>query len=136
MSELDPQAAQLLELVAVLFLISFTFTALGFLIAWRMESSQGFHAVMNLVLFPLWMVSGALFPMASAHGWMQWLMRVNPMTYGLAALRKLLDPAAAVPDVGISVAVTAGCGLLLLAAATVSANRRSVAASSPRARST
>lgn len=121
---LRPGVAQLAEMAAVLFLISFTFTALGFLIAWRMESTQGFHAVMNLVLFPLWMVSGALFPMASAHGWMQWLMRVNPMTYGLAALRKLLDPAAAVPSIGLSVAVTAACGVILLAAATVLANRR------------
>jgi hypothetical protein len=77
----------LLQAIGVLFLISFTFTLMGFLIAWQMESSQGFHAVMNLVLFPLWMVSGALFPMGNAHGWIQWVMRVNPLTYSLAALR-------------------------------------------------
>ncbi|RPI11880.1 MAG: multidrug ABC transporter permease, partial [Acidobacteriales bacterium] len=70
----------LLQAIGVLFLISFTFTLLGFLIAWQMESSQGFHAVMNLVLFPLWMVSGALFTPEKAHGWIRAIMAVNPLT--------------------------------------------------------
>jgi ABC-2 type transport system permease protein len=47
---------------AVLFVISFGLTTLGFLIAWRMESTQGFHAIMNLVLMPMWFLSGAFFP--------------------------------------------------------------------------
>ncbi len=39
--------------------------------AWKMESTAGFHAIMNLLLFPMWIVSGALFPMATAHGWIK-----------------------------------------------------------------
>jgi ABC-2 type transport system permease protein len=45
--------SQLFESTGAIFLISITFTLLGFLIAWRMDNSQGFHAVMNLLLVPL-----------------------------------------------------------------------------------
>ncbi len=110
----------------MLFLIAFTFTSLGFLFAWKLDTTQGFHAVVNLVLFPMWMVSGALFPMTNAHGWMQWLMRMNPLTYALAALKRLLasglDPMT--PELGLSVLVTGACAVLLLAASVTVANRK------------
>lgn len=122
---LRPPAASLLESVVVLYLVAFTFTALGFLIAWQMDSSQGFHAVMNLVLFPLWMVSGALFSPASAHGWMQWLMRLNPLTYSLAALRRLLaaEVEPQTPAMLTSLLVTGVCGAALWIASTLAARR-------------
>lgn len=118
----------ILEAAAVVFLISFTFTVLGFLIAWQMDSTQGFHAIMNLVLFPLWLVSGALFPMSSAHGWVQWLMRINPVTYTVSALRQPLEhhAAAGAPGFSASLAVTAACAVLLFAASAATATRRSV----------
>jgi ABC-2 type transport system permease protein len=123
---LRPTALDFAEVAAVLFLVSFMFTVLGFLIAWRMESTQGFHAIMNLVLFPLWMVSGALFPMSSAHGWIQWVMRINPLTYSLAALRRLLDPAAGsdLPALVPSILLTLVCGLVLLLASAAVANQK------------
>src|SRR5256714_7621098 len=49
-------------IVLTVFLISFALTALGFVIAWRMDSTQAFHAIINLFLIPLWLLSGALFP--------------------------------------------------------------------------
>ncbi|HEY0784872.1 MAG TPA: ABC transporter permease, partial [Acidobacteriaceae bacterium] len=48
--------------VLVIGMISFELTALGFAIAWPMDSPQAFHAIVNLILLPLWMLSGALFP--------------------------------------------------------------------------
>jgi ABC-2 type transport system permease protein len=84
---------QFLIVVLVTFLVAFSLTALGFVIAWRMESSQGFHAIINLFLIPLWMLSGALFPVSGASGWIQWLMRINPLTYGMDALLLTLFPA-------------------------------------------
>ncbi len=124
----SPGLAGVLEAVGVIFLISFTFTVLGFAIAWQMDSTQGFHAIMNLVLLPLWLVSGSLFPMANAHGWVQWLMRLNPVTYTVAALRQAFerDAAAGVPALSTSLAVTAACAVLLFAASTAFANRKSV----------
>ena len=114
----------LLAVAAVLALTAVTFTALGFFFAWRMESTQGFHAVINLLLVPLWLVSGAVFPITSAHVWMQVLMTVNPMTYALAALRATLAPAAGGPALAISVAVTLVCALVLVAASVSTATRR------------
>jgi ABC-2 type transport system permease protein len=78
--------------VVVVFLVSFSLTALGFAIAWPMDSSQAFHAIINLFLIPLWLLSGAMFPLAGASGWMRILMEINPLTYGVEALRTLLYP--------------------------------------------
>ncbi len=82
-----------LLIVLTVFLISFSLTALGFAIAWPMDSSQAFHAIVNLFLIPLWLLSGTLFPVARASGWLQVIMKLNPLTYGVEALRDLLYPA-------------------------------------------
>ena len=76
----------------VVFLVSFALTALGFAIAWPMDSTQAFHGIINLFLIPLWLLSGALFPLAGASGWIRVLMYMNPLTYGVEALRALLYP--------------------------------------------
>ena len=81
-----------LMVVLVVFLTSFALTALGFAIAWPMDSTQAFHAIINLFLIPLWLLSGALFPLSGASGWLRLLMRINPLTYGVEALRGLLYP--------------------------------------------
>ena len=78
--------------VLVVFLVSFSLTALGFAIAWPMDSNQAFHAIINLFLIPLWLLSGSLFPLSGASGWMRILMEINPLTYGVEALRMLLYP--------------------------------------------
>src|SRR5262244_2719840 len=83
---------QLLLVFLIVFLVSFALTALGFAIAWRMDSTQGFHAIINLFLIPLWLLSGALFPLTGASGWIRFLIRINPLTYGVEALRDLLYP--------------------------------------------
>jgi ABC-2 type transport system permease protein len=110
-----PSFAALLQIAGVLYVIAFAFTALGFLLAWRMESTQGYHAIVNLLLLPLWMVSGALFPAAGAHGWIRAVMFANPLTYALAPLRWLLDGTApeGTPALGLSVIITVSIGLAL-----------------------
>ncbi len=122
-----PGAGGVAEAAGVVFLISFAFTVLGFLIAWQMDSTQGFHAIMNLVLVPLWLVSGSLFPMAKAHGWVQWIMRLNPATYMVAALRRPLEAhsAAGTPELFTSLIVTACFAVLLFVASTALATRKS-----------
>ncbi len=78
--------------VVVIFLVSFSLTALGFIIAWPMDSTGGFHAVINLFLIPLWLFSGSMFPLSGASFWIRAIMRINPLTYGTDALRMLLYP--------------------------------------------
>ena len=72
-------------------------TCLGVAIAWRLDSTQGFHAIMNLLLMPMWLLSGAFFPVPTpgsdagvAQIGLHWLMRVNPVTYGVAGIRRIL----------------------------------------------
>ena len=72
-----------------IFLTLFALTALGFLIAWPNQSTEGFHAIMNLVLAPMWMISGAVFPSPPPH-WIRWVMLANPLTYSIAAMTRLL----------------------------------------------
>jgi ABC-2 type transport system permease protein len=69
-------------------LLAFGLTGLGFLIAWRTDSTQGFHAIMSVFLLPMWLLSGAFFP--AQQGWLSWVLAVNPMTYGVAGMRRLL----------------------------------------------
>ncbi len=83
-------APGLLAAMAMMAVLAFSLTALGFCIAWRMSSTQGFHAIMNLFLMPMWFLSGALFPAAGAAGGIRWVMRANPLTYGLDGLRRCL----------------------------------------------
>jgi ABC-2 type transport system permease protein len=114
--------------VLTVFLISFGLTALGFVIAWPMDSSQAFHAIVNLFLIPLWLLSGALFPVNDAAKWMKFLMRLNPLTYGMDALRMTLFPATAADSqfpIGTSLAIVTAFCVFVFAASFAVANRRS-----------
>jgi ABC-2 type transport system permease protein len=106
--------AEVFTVAAAMFLISFTLTGLGFAIAWKMESTAAFHGVMMLLLVPMWMVSGALFPMTTAHGVVKALMWANPMTYSVSLLNATLGLGNANPGAAESVLVTALFGLALL----------------------
>jgi ABC-2 type transport system permease protein len=75
---------------AIMAVIAFSLTCIGLLIAWRIESTQGFHAIMNLILIPIWLLSGAFWPEIGAPAVLGWLMRINPLSYGVAALRQAL----------------------------------------------
>lgn len=117
-----------LSVVAVMVLVAFSLTGLGLVIAWRMDSTQGFHAVMNLVLIPLWLLSGAFFPASGVPAWLGWAMRLNPLTYSIAALRRCLyldNPALAweVPGLAPSLVVTLLFSILTFLAATGAARR-------------
>jgi len=74
----------------IMLIVSFALTGLGFSIAWRMSSTQGFHAIMNLFLIPLWFLSGSLFPPEGAKGPLAAIMKINPLTYGLTGLRRAI----------------------------------------------
>jgi ABC-2 type transport system permease protein len=80
----------LVAAVILMAVIAVALTALGFTIAWRMDSTQGFHAIMSVFLLPMWLLSGAFFPL-SAGGWIGWIVRANPLTYGVAGLRHYLQ---------------------------------------------
>jgi len=72
---------------AIIFTMSFGLTGLGFLMAWKLNSTQGFHALMNLLLMPLWFLSGAIFPISSAPSFLKWIMTINPLSYSVIGLQ-------------------------------------------------
>lgn len=74
-------------LLTFLSLTAVGFTALGFLSAWSMKSTSGFHAVMMLFLMPLWLLSGALFPIQHVPTWLRLIMEFNPVTHALVLIR-------------------------------------------------
>ncbi len=112
--------------VLIIFLIAFSLTALGFIIAWPMDSTQAFHAIINLFLIPLWILSGAMFSLSGASVWIRAIMRINPLTYGTDALRYLLFPTTTQPEfaVGTSLTVLVIFTLVMFVAAFLVANRR------------
>jgi ABC-2 type transport system permease protein len=116
---------QILLVAVVVFLVSFSLTALGFAIAWPMDSTQAFHGIVNLFLIPLWLLSGALFPLSGASGWIRIIMRVNPLTYGVEALRVLLYPGAASDfQLTSAIATLVLFSLVMFGIALLVANRR------------
>lgn len=107
-----------IELVMFLFVASLAITSLGTFFAWKSDSTQGFHAIMNLVLMPMWLLSGGFFPapaLATGASWREWLlgaaMRANPLSYAVGGVRRILSPDAQyheawVPGLILSWAVT------------------------------
>jgi ABC-2 type transport system permease protein len=92
-------------LLLLMAIAALAMTALGVFFAWPMESTQGFHAIMNLVLMPLWLLSGAFFPVPLLEPGapvgqfvMHWVMRANPVTYIIAGMRQLLSPGLSVAE--------------------------------------
>jgi ABC-2 type transport system permease protein len=117
-----------LTLAAVLFVVGFALTAVGFLIAWRMDSTQGFHAIMNLLLIPMWLLSGSFFPASGAPAWIRVLIHANPLTYGVGAIRRILymgqgQASMDIPSLGTCLAISIGFGLAAFGATTFVAAR-------------
>jgi ABC-2 type transport system permease protein len=111
-------------LAGVLLLVAVGLTGLGFLIAWNMESTQGFHAIMNLFLVPMWLLSGALFPESGASGWVRVIMAINPLTYGVDAIRLILfGHAASAPSLALSVGLTAAFAAAMVVGGTLAVSR-------------
>jgi ABC-2 type transport system permease protein len=123
--EITPLAA--LQALGLMFVIGLAMTALGFTIAWRMESTQGFHAIMSVFLLPMWLLSGAIFPAEGAPVWLAWMIKLNPLSYGLAALRQVLYPGIelpGLPSLGLSLGITfAFAAVTIFAAAAISRTR-------------
>ena len=80
----------IIPLILVLAVMSFGLTGIGIVIAARMTSFQGFGTIMNFIIMPMWFLSGALFPARNLPIWLNALVRVNPLTYGVDLVRKLV----------------------------------------------
>lgn len=85
----DLNLVRIFILTLFMALVAFGLTSLGFMLAWKLDSIQGFHAIMNVFLMPMWLLSGAFFP-AAQSGTLSVIMKLNPLSYGVAGIRRLL----------------------------------------------
>jgi daunorubicin resistance ABC transporter membrane protein len=112
-------------LLAALALCAVALAALGFAVAWAVDNVQGYHAIQMTLLVPLWVVSGAMFPMSPEHPGFAAVMRANPVAYAVSAARRALGgpgapgalPGSALRDLLVLVAFAAAALALALLAA-------------------
>lgn len=103
-------------LLAALALSAVALAAIGFAVAWALDHVQGYHAIQMTVLVPLWVVSGAMFPLPAGHPGLAAAMRANPLAHAVSAARRALAggsapgvlPGSASSDLAICAAFAAG----------------------------
>jgi ABC-2 type transport system permease protein len=129
-----------LEIVPLAAVLAFGLSSLGVAIASMMRSLQGFQVVMNFLMMPMFFLSGALFPLTNLPGWMTVLTRLNPASYGIDPLRRVVLSDSGLPNalidrlgltiggqllpVPLEVSIVLAFGLVMLGVAVVSFQRR------------
>jgi len=86
-----------LESVGVILLISLGLSGLGLLISSFTDSMEGFNLIMSFIVLPIFLLSGALFPITGLPSWLQVAVYINPLTYGVDALRNIILNEAVLP---------------------------------------
>ncbi|MDA8101575.1 MAG: ABC transporter permease [Nitrospiraceae bacterium] len=86
-----------LEVIGLEMLMASALTAFGVFVASRIQRMEGFQVVMQLVLFPMIFLSGALFPLNGIPGWLAVITRLNPLTYAVDPLRHVVFAAQDMP---------------------------------------
>lgn len=116
-----------LQLVVEIFIISFAITSFGLVLAARVKQMQAVMGIMQMIMLPLTMLSGAMYPLTALPTWLDVLVKINPLTYGVHAVRESVfdslpaaEQAALAPlnppieVLGVDVSATAGIGIVLL----------------------
>ncbi len=123
------------QIIALELLMAVALTAFGVFVASRIQKMEGFQVVMQLLLFPMIFLSGALFPLEGLPPWLRVLTRLNPLTYAVAPLRQVVFDAQDMPpaarerfpssvvvfghtlSMGAEIAITVGFACLFIALA-------------------
>jgi|TARA_Y100000590_G_scaffold470103_2_gene661995 ABC-2 type transport system permease protein len=82
-------ALMVVKYIFLVLLLSLSLSGMGIFVATRMRSQQGFQMVMNLLIFPLIFLSGVFFPVDNVSPWLQMIAKLNPLTYGVDAIRQV-----------------------------------------------
>ncbi len=105
----------LFALIPLMYLISISLTSMGIVIAVKMETMEGFQMVLNFLVMPIFVLSGAMFPLSNLPGWLHFLTRINPLSYGVDALRGLmLGPSVAEFSLGFDVAILSVFAVIMM----------------------
>jgi ABC-2 type transport system permease protein len=87
----------IIELIVMMFIVAFALTALGVVIASNMTSFEGFGTISNFVVMPMYFLSGAIYPTSNVPVWLKPLIAINPLSYGVDALRHITVGAGTFP---------------------------------------
>jgi ABC-2 type transport system permease protein len=71
-------------------LLSFAIATMSLVVASFMRTMESFGVLMQVFIFPMFFLSGAFFPLNTAPNWMQWLSKIDPLTYGVDAMRQII----------------------------------------------
>jgi len=82
--------SMVVKICFLILLTSFALTSLGILIASRMKSMHGFNMVMNFLVMPMFLLSGAMFPLKGIPKWLEYLVNINPLSYSIDAMRYVM----------------------------------------------
>jgi ABC-2 type transport system permease protein len=117
-----------IDLLVIFIIVALGFTGMGFFVAWRMDSTAGYHAVMSVVFIPMWLLSGALFPLDGSAVWLGWVMQFNPVTYAMTAIRiAFYEPLGMLVENGVflkAIGLSAAWTTAMIVASVVAARRR------------
>jgi len=103
--EMTPEIFVFATIISII--IAIGFSGLGLLIATFMDSMEGFNLVMSFVILPIFLLSGALFPVTGLPNWLSFIVYLDPLTYGVDALRYvILGSESSVLPIEISVGVS------------------------------
>lgn len=105
----------------IVLMLAIAFVSIGLFIGSFFESMEGFQIIISFLLFPLFFLSGALFPLgklATEHSWLYWLIRANPVTYAVDALRSLTLRTPSQFGLVVDVAVLVGFAVFMAFAGT------------------
>jgi ABC-2 type transport system permease protein len=80
----------LVGLFGLMLLLAFTITAFGVMVALRVKQIQTFTIVMQMLVMPMYFLSGALYPVTGLPTWLEVLNRLNPLTYAVGPMRRLV----------------------------------------------
>jgi len=80
----------MIKLIPAMFLVAFTLSSIGLLIASSLKTSAGFQMVVQILIFPMLFLSGAFFPITGLPAWMNFLVTINPLTYSVDMFKKII----------------------------------------------
>lgn len=114
-----------LKLVLVIVIVSMSLSGMGLLVASRMQSQQGFQVIVQLIIMPLVFLAGVFYPVNNVPVWMEVISKVNPLTYGVDAIRQIFLGSGGAATIGVTifghtmtvvedVLIVAAFGILLL----------------------
>lgn len=127
-ADVDISVASGFLLVGLMLVLSLSLTSLGLLIASRIRSMEAFQAMMQLMVFPLVFISPVMFPVETLPGWLATIVKINPVSYGVDAIRQAVMGVETSAPFGIylfdyrmpiilDVAVVAAFGIIMLSLA-------------------